>query len=93
MDRRSFLGSILALAAAPAVVRAESIMRVRPIVLPGDEEYELFTGEVGRYENFRFISSADIHAAVKLMKNNHIPPNKNGKYVAFVHPSFLSHLR
>lgn len=32
MDRRGFLGSILALAAAPAIVRAESIMRVRPII-------------------------------------------------------------
>ena len=33
MDRRSFLGGILAAAVAPAIVRAESIMRVRPIVL------------------------------------------------------------
>lgn len=31
IDRRSFLGSMLALCAAPAIVRAESIMRIRPI--------------------------------------------------------------
>jgi hypothetical protein len=30
MQRRSFLGSILALAAAPAIVRADSLMRVIP---------------------------------------------------------------
>ena len=38
MDRRSFIGSILALAAAPAIVRASSLMGFkeapRPIVLP-----------------------------------------------------------
>jgi hypothetical protein len=31
MQRRSFLGSILALAAAPAIVRADSLMRVIPL--------------------------------------------------------------
>lgn len=30
MDRRSFLGSILAACAAPAIVRADSLMRVIP---------------------------------------------------------------
>lgn len=38
MDRRSFIGSILALAAAPAIVRASSLMgfkeAARPILLP-----------------------------------------------------------
>lgn len=32
MNRRNFMSSILALAAAPAIVRAESLMPVRPIV-------------------------------------------------------------
>jgi len=54
MDRRSFLGVILAAAVAPAVVRAESIMRVRPIILPGDDEFRLFTGEIGRLEGMTF---------------------------------------
>lgn len=31
MNRRSFIGGILALGIAPAVVRAENIMRVRPV--------------------------------------------------------------
>ena len=31
MNRRGFLGSILAAAAAPAIVRADSLMRIRPI--------------------------------------------------------------
>lgn len=30
MDRRGFLGSILALGAAPAIVRADSLMRIIP---------------------------------------------------------------
>ena len=32
MNRRNFMQSILALGAAPAIVRAESIMRVKPLV-------------------------------------------------------------
>lgn len=30
---------MLALGAAPAIVRAESIMRIKPIVLPGEAEF------------------------------------------------------
>jgi hypothetical protein len=40
MNRRGFLGTMLAACAAPAVVRAESLMRVKPIVLAGDAEFE-----------------------------------------------------
>ena len=40
MNRRSFIGSILALSAAPAIVRADSLMRIVPrdttIILRGD---------------------------------------------------------
>lgn len=35
MNRRSFLSSMLAACVAPAIVRAESIMRVKPVLLPG----------------------------------------------------------
>ena len=31
MDRRGFLSSVIALAAAPAIVRADSLMRVVPV--------------------------------------------------------------
>lgn len=31
MNRRSFMGSILALGTAPAVLRAENLMRIRPL--------------------------------------------------------------
>lgn len=34
MNRRGFLASMLALAAAPAIVRAQSIMPIRPLVRP-----------------------------------------------------------
>lgn len=46
MNRRGFLGAILAAAVAPAVVKAESIMRVRPIVLPGEVEFNLTFAEL-----------------------------------------------
>lgn len=39
MNRRSFLGSILAAAAAPAIVRADSLMRIVP------REMTLMTGD------------------------------------------------
>ena len=94
MDRRSFLGVILAAAVAPAVVRAESIMRVRPIVLPGDVEFEFFTPELGRYESVRFIESTpDIHAMVAAMKRQHIPPGPDGNYIAIVHPSYMKDIQ
>lgn len=34
MNRRSFLSTMLAACAAPAIVRAESIMRIKPVLLP-----------------------------------------------------------
>lgn len=34
MNRRGFLASMLALAAAPAIVRAQSLMPIRPLVRP-----------------------------------------------------------
>lgn len=45
MNRRGFLGSILALGAAPAIVRAESIMRITPIVRLTDQTMVLCPGD------------------------------------------------
>lgn len=42
MNRRSFLATILAAASAPAIVRASSLMPVRPVgslILPGEYGY------------------------------------------------------
>ena len=39
MDRRGFLGLILATGVAPAVVRAQSIMAVRPVLHRGRVEW------------------------------------------------------
>lgn len=38
MERRGFLGAMLAACAAPAIVRAASLMKVSGIVIPTDEE-------------------------------------------------------
>jgi hypothetical protein len=62
MNRRGFLSSILALGAAPAIVRADSLMRIVPhdlVVLTdnfgwvsvNDYRGPLITGEFGRYES------------------------------------------
>lgn len=40
MNKREFLTSMLALGAAPAIVRAGSLMRVKPILLP-EEDFDL----------------------------------------------------
>lgn len=37
MNRRSWLRTAAGLLVAPAIVRAESLMRVRPIVVPGSD--------------------------------------------------------
>lgn len=37
MNRRGFMSSLLALGMAPAIVRAESLMRIKPILLPGED--------------------------------------------------------
>lgn len=47
MNRRRFLGACIATIAAPAIVRAESLMPVRSIA----------RGSLGIYEQFRFIES------------------------------------
>lgn len=41
MNRRGFMSSILALGVAPAIVRAESIMRIKPILLPAADEFAM----------------------------------------------------
>lgn len=51
MNRRGFLASMLASAMAPAVVRAESIMRIRPIVLPGEGEFDALMARVAAHSS------------------------------------------
>jgi hypothetical protein len=52
------MGAILALGVAPAVVKAGSIMRVRPPTGWVESEWSLLlTGEIGRYEGVRFIEN------------------------------------
>jgi hypothetical protein len=49
MNRRSFLGAMLAACAAPAIVSASSIMRIKPILLPGEDFYFKWTDYSGAY--------------------------------------------
>ena len=55
-SRRSFLSGCLALGVAPAVVRAESLMR---IVIPSAKEVALFSGEIGFYKGVAIICYAN----------------------------------
>lgn len=61
MDRRGFLGSILALAAAPAIVRASSLMKVAPsgLMLPARGN-QLLTIQDITNETLRVLSKADL---------------------------------
>lgn len=52
LKRRSFLAGVLAAGAAPAIVRAGSLMR-----LPAPKFDRLFTGEIGAIDSFSFIAS------------------------------------
>lgn len=58
MNRRGFLGAILAAAAAPAIVRAASLMPVAApkVWTPPDT---IFTGEIGRHERVRMVVVGD----------------------------------
>ena len=50
MNRRGFLGSILAAAAAPAIVRADSLMRIVPVDTIALETGELWVTDLIRYD-------------------------------------------
>jgi len=84
MDRRSFLAGILAFGMAPAVVKASSIMRVRPIVRSWDGGYALLTGEIGRYDGITFyeqnITIDQMRRTVDEMRLRAIPPDSSGSY-------------
>lgn len=57
MNRRGFLGSILALAAAPAIVRAETLMPVRPL--------EVIECQVGWYEGVMIYEGNSVRAMAR----------------------------
>lgn len=70
MNRRSFLAGIFAAACAPAIVRADSLMRIVPreTVLLGTQgvgTVRLFRGELGRYNDVRFVGGLNDPLAVK----------------------------
>lgn len=89
MNRRGFLSSILALAAAPAIVRADSLMRIVPvdtaILTYGWTEFpidavnrhaaELFKSEFGRYEHTIIIDQMRDPLRVRLL-----PPDPAGPW-------------
>jgi len=54
IGRRSFLAGILGAAAAPAIVKAESLMK---IIVP---RQALYTGELGAIDGFRIVTSNTI---------------------------------
>jgi len=51
VNRRGFLRGMLALGVAPAVVKSGVLMKVKPLLLPGEDF------EVGHYYGFRYIES------------------------------------
>lgn len=62
ISRRSFLGSMLAIGVAPAIVRATSIMRVKPLVPAGwvfDEPSGIAIVRGGAFTSFAQLSDED----------------------------------
>jgi hypothetical protein len=60
VNRRGFLGAILVAAVAPAIVRADSLMRIVPLdTLVVTENIEgsngLFWGQLGRFDGLKII--------------------------------------
>ena len=92
MNRRGFLGSILAACAAPAIVRADSLMRIVPretevITLAGD----LIHGEIGHLEGMRYVGSVpgslsmdQVRGIIAVMRERELKPNKGGDYLLFL---------
>lgn len=95
MNRRGFLGAILAAAVAPAIVRADALMRIVPrdaAVLPApgglmvpEKLSGIFTGEIGSYEGVvihetPLLTRANIAAIIKVMKEREIKPGSDGAY-------------
>lgn len=58
MDRRGFMGTILALSAAPAVVRAESLMPIVPAIITEIGSASGMTGFPGPYFDSYWIGAA-----------------------------------
>jgi hypothetical protein len=87
MNRRSFLQSILAVGIAPAVVRAESLMKMvrreSGLVAP-EWVYPDMDAEVGYYERVRWVIGPQlpIRLGDRVWRRRALP---------FVHPSGKSH--
>jgi len=66
VNRRGFLGAILAAGAAPWVAKAGVLMPVKTLVVPEFviHPFPFFGMEVGRYENIRFIETFDITTTI-----------------------------
>lgn len=91
--RRGFLGQVLALAAAPAIVRASSLMPVAPrIWTPPDP-----SGEVGSIDGFRFIESPMVPGVLTLEMLRRAAQSLkqrrfDGEWVT-IHPGWYDELR
>lgn len=84
MNRRGFLGAILAAAVAPAIVRADALMRIVPratTIIPAAEELVvmpgLYRGMIGEYSGITIHQARDM---VDIMRSREIKPDKNGSY-------------
>lgn len=85
MNRRGFLGSILALGAAPAIVRADSLMRIIPRdigILIGAE----VTAEVMTYGNRLLTIDQITRQALEILHKNALFVRKvNREYYGGIH--------
>lgn len=93
ITRRNFLGGLIAVAAAPAIVKAENIMRVKPLTQwrvvneYGFMVADTLVQEFGYYEGVRFIESAvDYGRATRMAAfMNGVPVNGMTIYQPLAH--------
>lgn len=80
MNRRGFLGSILALGAAPAIVRADSLMRI----VPRDTTVFTIEGVIGPDGSLMHFTSADLAICLDEFTRRYMQPAMSdfGKMVA-----------
>lgn len=89
MNRRGFLASMMALGVAPAIVRAESIMRVRPVITPygiGDviaptiagDVTEFMAGDIVKWAGAEFSGPAGMYVVTAVTRSGFEVSNLTG---------------
>jgi hypothetical protein len=93
ITRRSLLLGLGALLAAPAIVRASSLMPVKAWVAPPKP---IFAGEIGSWQGIRMLDQSMIEEAVRMAQTYGVAPFKmdgEARYTILMPSSLMAELR